>query len=186
MGPRDRRSDRRGSRRAARQGAAEGGSANVYRMREKLISIGDDFWIETAAGQRAYKVDGKALRVRATFKIKDTQGNVVVSIQERKARIRDTMKIEREGKPDAMVRKALVTPLRERFVLQADDLGEIAIQGNIANHEYVFEQDGRKLAEVSRRWFRVRDTYGVEIAPGADPAILLAATVAVDEMRSGR
>ena len=35
-----------------------------YRMREKLLSIGDDFWIETEAGERAFKVDGKALRVR--------------------------------------------------------------------------------------------------------------------------
>ena len=31
-------------------------------MREKMFSIGDDFWIETGDGQRAFKVDGKALR----------------------------------------------------------------------------------------------------------------------------
>ena len=36
-------------------------------MREKLLSIGDDFWIETEGGERAFKVDGKALRARSTF-----------------------------------------------------------------------------------------------------------------------
>jgi len=38
-----------------------------FLMREKLLSIGDDFWIENADGERAYKVNGKALRVRQTF-----------------------------------------------------------------------------------------------------------------------
>ena len=41
-------------------GSAPGGGSNRYKMTEKLASIGDDFWIENAAGQRAFKVDGKA------------------------------------------------------------------------------------------------------------------------------
>jgi uncharacterized protein YxjI len=36
-------------------------------MREKLFAIGDDFWIENADGERMFKVDGKALRVRQTL-----------------------------------------------------------------------------------------------------------------------
>jgi uncharacterized protein YxjI len=31
-------------------------------LRHRLVSIGDDFWIETDSGERAYKVHGKALR----------------------------------------------------------------------------------------------------------------------------
>jgi uncharacterized protein YxjI len=38
------------------------------------------------------------------------------------------------------------------------------------------------VATVSKKWFRVADTYGVEIAPGQDPVLVLAATVAVDMM----
>ena len=38
-----------------------------YRMREKLFSIGDDFWIENDAGEKVFKVNGKAFRVRDTF-----------------------------------------------------------------------------------------------------------------------
>jgi len=38
-----------------------------YQMREKIFSIGDDFWIETPTGERALKVSGKALRVRDTL-----------------------------------------------------------------------------------------------------------------------
>jgi hypothetical protein len=35
-----------------------------YRMREKMFAIGDDYLIETDGGQPAFKVGGKALRIR--------------------------------------------------------------------------------------------------------------------------
>ena len=55
-------------------------------------------------------------------------------------------------------------------------------KGNIVDHEYEIERDGTKIAEVSKRWFRVRDTYGIEVAPGQNDALILAATVCIDEM----
>ena len=36
-------------------------------MRQKLVSIGDDYWIENDQGERVFKVDGKALRGRQTL-----------------------------------------------------------------------------------------------------------------------
>jgi uncharacterized protein YxjI len=74
-----------------------GGDASVerYRMREELLSIGDDYWIEDESGRRAFKVDGKAVRVRDTFVLRDASGQEAAKIQERKVNVRDTMKIER-------------------------------------------------------------------------------------------
>ena len=175
LGRREERQERREERRG-------GGDVEVFQMREKLISIGDDYWIETTGGRRAFKVDGKALRIRDTLVIRDLAGNEVAKVQERKIAIRDTMSIERPGRPDASIKKALISPLRERFTLQADDIGEITIQGNIVDHEYRFERDGSKIAEVSKRWLRVRDTYGVQIDAGQDIGLILAATVALDQM----
>jgi uncharacterized protein YxjI len=55
-------------------------------------------------------------------------------------------------------------------------------KGNVVDHEYKVERGGDKVAEVSKRWFRVRDTYGIEIAPGQDDALILAVTVVIDQM----
>jgi uncharacterized protein YxjI len=44
------------------------------------------------------------------------------------------------------------------------------------------EAGGHKVAEVSKKWFRVADTYGVEIEPGQNDVVILAATAAVDMM----
>ena len=90
-----------------------------FQMREKLLSIGDDFWIEDEAGNRAYRVDGKAARLRETILLKDAAGREVAKIQERKLSVRDKMAIERDGETIATVRKALVG-IRDRFAIDVE------------------------------------------------------------------
>lgn len=176
---RERRQERREERREERHG----GGATHYRMRQKLASIGDDFWIEDEQGNRAYKVDGKALRVRETLVFEDAAGNELARIQQRVARVRETMEIEApDGRTIATVKKAMITPLRERFTVKLGDGPDLEVQGNLVDHEYTVEADGRKVAEVSKKWFRVADTYGVEVGEGQDPALILAVTAALDSI----
>ena len=153
-----------------------------YRMQEKLFAIGDDFWVENEGGQRAFKVNGKALRVRDTLVLESPRGEELYSIQEKMVRVRDTMDIERGGRQVATVKKALITPLRERFSIDVDGGGDMEAKGNILDHEYKIERGGDEIAEVSRRWFRVRDTYGVDVKPGQDDALVLAVVVCIDQM----
>jgi uncharacterized protein YxjI len=157
-----------------------------YQMREKLFSIGDDSWIETEDGQKAFKVNGKAMRIRSTFILEAPSGEELYKVQEKKLHIRDTMEVERDGETVAKVQKALITPLRDRFSIELESGGELSAKGNIVDHEYEIERDGEKVAHVSKRWFRVRDTYGIEIVSGEDDALILATTVCIDEMSRGR
>ena len=153
-----------------------------YRMRERVFAIGDDFWIADDAGERAFKVDGKALRIRKTLVLEDRSGAELLRIQEKKLRVRDTMEIERDGRTVATVKKALITPFRERFSIEVEGGEDLEAKGNIVDHEYKIERDGKKVAEVSKRWFRIRDTYGIEVAAGEEDALLLAVTVCIDQM----
>ena len=153
-----------------------------YQMREKLVSIGDDFWIEDADGERVFKVDGKAMRVRDTLVVKSPSGEELFTVRERKLSIRDKMTVERHGDTVATVKKALVSPLRQRFKVELEDGGELEAHGNIVDHEYEIERDGHKVAEVSKRWLRMRDTYGFEIAPSENQALVLALTICIDQM----
>jgi uncharacterized protein YxjI len=148
-----------------------------------MIAIGDDFWIENDQGQRAFKVDGKALRIRHTLILEDANGTPKCQIQERMLRVRDTMDVEApDGSRIATVKKALISPLRDRWSVDVEAGSDLEAKGNILDHEYTIEADGVKVAEISKRWFRLRDTYGVEIAPGQDEALLLAVTIAIDAM----
>jgi uncharacterized protein YxjI len=162
-------------------GGAEG---NRFKIREKLFAFGDDFYVENASGGRVYWVDGKALRVRDTLLFKDMQGTERYKIQEKMARVRDTMTLyDGGGGTAATIKKALVTPLRDRYEMDVSGGGKLETKGNIVSHEYTIEQNGRPVAEISKRWFRVRDTYSIDVTPGTiDPLLAIAMTVAIDMM----
>jgi uncharacterized protein YxjI len=130
-------------------------------MQEKLASIGDDSWIEDDQGDRVYQVDGKALRVRDTFVLKDRDGNEAASIQEKNLRACDTMMVERDGRTLATVHHALVGMLH-RFDIDIEGGGHLSARGNIVDDEYEVKSDGEVIATVSKKWLRVRDTYGIE------------------------
>src|SRR5262245_37287955 len=127
-----------------------GGAATRYQMRQRLVSIGDDYNIDNDRGEHAFKVDGKALRVRNTLIFEDPQGHELCKIQERMLRVKDTMEIEGpNGEQMATVKKAMITPLRERFSVKIGDAPDLEVQGNILDHEYKIEGGGHQVAEVS-------------------------------------
>ena len=161
----------------------DGGGTRRYQMRQRMISIGDDYEIENDQGERVYKLDGKALRIRKTILFKDMDGNELCKIQQRILHLRDSMEIESpDGNRMAMVHKAMIDPLRERWIAKLEDGPDLHTQGNIVDHEYTIERDGTKVAEVSKRWFRIRDSYGVEVAPGENDILILAMAATIDCM----
>jgi uncharacterized protein YxjI len=163
-------------------GRDRGGPAmRRYQMREKALAIGDDFWVEDDQGKRAFKVDGKALRIRSTFALQDPAGNELASIKERIMTIRDTMVIRLASGHEATVKKRLLG-FRDRFNIEVHDGPKLTAKGNFVDHEYEIERDGQVVGRISKKWFRVRDTYGIEVAESADPAFMIAISVCIDEM----
>jgi len=150
-----------------------------YKMAEKLAAIGEDFFILDDQGQRVFKVDGWAARLHDTLVFRDMEGNEICSFQHQIARQRNSMEIRAaDDRRIAVVLKTMITPLRDRFVVKIDNGPSLELEGNILAHEYRIG----KVATVSRSWFRVQDSYGVEIVPGQNDALILAATVCVDQM----
>jgi uncharacterized protein YxjI len=93
------------------------------------------------------------------------------------------MTIER-GDVRATVHKRLVG-IRDHFVIEVDGGPDLKAHGNIVDHEYEIERDGDTVATVSKKWFRVRDSYGVQLATDQDVPLILAITVCVDAMARG-
>ena len=154
-----------------------------YKIRQKMFSIGDDFWIEDQDGRRVFKVDGKALRLRKTLIFEDLNGNKLCQIQERWLPIRETMAIDGpDGEQVAVIQKALIAPLRDRWRVNLKDGPDLDVQGNIFDHEYSIKQGWNKVAEVSKKWISLTDTYTVEIDEGQNDVLILAIAVAIDMM----
>ena len=136
-------------------------------MREKLLAIGDDFWIENDQGERAYKVNGKALRVRQTFVLEDASGT-------RWSRSRSASSASATRSRSSAAATRLRRSTRrwsvsgDRFAIDVEDGADMKAKGNVVDHEYEIERDGDTVATISKKWFRVRDTYGVDVAAGED------------------
>ncbi|MFN8184925.1 MAG: LURP-one-related family protein [Candidatus Nanopelagicales bacterium] len=163
---------------------SQGGSR--FQLKEKLWSIGDDSWILDDHGERIFKVNGKALRIRRTLVIEPRGGGELYKIQERKLHIKDTMVIETPGGATAAtVKEKLISPIRHRMQVELADGSEWEITGNILDHEYEIKNGKQVVATVTKRWIRVRDTYGIEIMPGHDQALILGIAVCLDSMVGG-
>jgi uncharacterized protein YxjI len=158
------------------------GTATRYKMKERMFTIGDDFWIEDEQGNRVYKVNGKVLTLADSLDFEDAHGKVLVKLRGKVITIRGQIKLDRPGGKDAVVKKDLINIVRDHLTLSIEGEPECDIRGNLFDHEYEISRGRDKIAEVSKKWFRLRDTYGVQIEPGADDVLLLAATVAVDQL----
>lgn len=156
---------------------------NRYKIRQKMLSIGDDFWIENQEGERVFKVDGKALRLRKTLIFEDMKGNKLARIQERLLSIKDTMAVEdADGNQLAVIKKGLIAPLGDHWKVTVRGGPDLDVQGNLLDHEYSINERRKKIAEVSKKWLSITDTYGVEIDEGQSDILILAIAVAIDMM----
>lgn len=158
-----------------------------FLVRERIFDIGDDYWVTDESGAKVFLVDGKALRLRTTFELKDTEGNVLALIRKKLFKVRDQMKIEREGGPTATVRKRLFNPIKDKLLVEVEDVGEWEVIGDFLDKEYVVSDQYGTIAHVSRKWFRMRDTYAVDVNThrqdiGGDPALVISVAVAVDSL----
>ncbi|MCX2922147.1 LURP-one-related/scramblase family protein [Streptomyces sp. NEAU-W12] len=151
-----------------------------FLVRDRILGIGDDYWIEDDRGNKVFLVDGKAMRLRDTFELKDVQGRVLIDIRKKMLALRDTMVIERDGEDLATIRRKRLSLLRNHYRVALRDGTELDVSGKILDREFAVEYDGELLAVISRRWRHIRETYGVDVVrDDADPALLISVAVCV-------
>ena len=97
--------------------------------------------------------------------------------------IKDTMEIESpDGKTIATVKKDLINVLRDHWAIKVKGGPDLDVKGNVLDLNYQIKEGRHEVAEVSKKFFRMRDTYGVEIQLGQNDILILAVTVALDMM----
>ncbi|MFG2342281.1 LURP-one-related/scramblase family protein [Streptomyces yangpuensis] len=154
-----------------------------YLVRDKMLAIGDDYWIEDEDGRHAFLVDGKALRFRDTLELKDPDGRILITLREKLFAFRDAMTLERDERRLAVIRRKRLSLLRNHFLVTLAEGTELDVSGRILDREFKVEYDGELLALVSRQWYRARETYAVDVVrEDADAALLVAVAVCVIRM----
>jgi len=151
-----------------------------YLMRERILSWGDDFAIRNAEGEDAYYVDGKVFSFGDKLSFRDAQGNEVALIDQKLLAVGPQYEIVRGGKTVAVVKKHLFTLFRARFTIDVPGPDDLEAKGDFLDHEYSFDRAGRQVARVSKKWFSLTDTYGIDIDDQEDDVLILASAVVID------
>jgi len=167
---------------SANEGPLEAGQPipMKYVMKQKLFSWGNDFAIKNEAGQDVFFVDGKVFTLRQQLAFQDMAGNELAFIRQKLLAWGPTYEIYRAGTLAAVVKKHLFTCLHCRFTVDIPGPDDLTAAGSLLDHEYTFEQSGKTVATVSKKWFSWTDTYGVDIQDDCDDLLILASTVVID------
>jgi uncharacterized protein YxjI len=152
----------------------------MYVIREKFFSIGDDFDVLDEHGTKVFHVDGKVLSARDKVVIEDVSGAEVASVHRHLVSLRPTYEIRIGGEKAAEVRKNLFTPFRDKFTIDVPGPEDLTMKGDLLDHEYTIERDGRDVATVSKKWLTIRDTYAVEVEQSENPLLIVASVLALD------
>jgi uncharacterized protein YxjI len=168
------------------QGPMTPTGVNRYIMRQRMFALGQDFWINNAAGQPCFKIDGKVRVIKESLKFRDLQGNLLYKLDERVLRIRESFDIlNPDGSLAAKVHNAIFDPLRERFTIEIPGQEDMLTMGKVIWAQYDILRGGRQVAKISKQFSWIgRDQYVVDILQGENDCLLLAVTVVIDMMVS--
>ena len=151
-----------------------------YVIGERFFLLGEDSDITDESGQPVLHVDGKVLTLRDRLVLRDPSGREVAEVQRKLIALRPKYEISVGGREVAEVRKHFFTPFRDSFTIDIPGPDDLEMTGNLLDHEFTIRRGDQTVATVSKRWFTLRDTYGVEVAEGEDDLLILASVLALD------
>lgn len=156
-----------------------------YVLRQKLLCWGDDFSIKNDRGDKVFFVDGKVFSLGDKLSFQDTSGRELASIRQKLLAWGPTYEIYRGGQLYAVVKKKLFTVFRCRFTVDVPGPDDLEAKGSFLELEYSFTRHDRQVATVSKKWFNLADSYGVDIVDGEDDVLILASAVVIDMVCHG-
>ena len=151
-----------------------------YLIREHFFRLGEDSDILDDEGRVVYRVDGKVLTLRNLLIVRNVDGQEVARVERKLLALRPTYEVSVDGHEIAEVRKRLFKLLHDRFTIEIPGGEDLAMDGDIFEHEFTIRRDDRVVATVSKRWISLTDTYGVEIAADENDLLILASILALD------
>jgi uncharacterized protein YxjI len=152
----------------------------MYLIRERFFRLGEDSDITDDQGRPVLHVDGKVLTLHDRLVLRDPEGREVAQVRRKLVAMRPTYQISVGGEEAAEVRKHLFTPFHDRFTIDVPGPDDLEMEGDLLDHEFTIRRGGQTVATVSKRWFSMRDTYAVDVAPGQDDLLILASVLALD------
>jgi uncharacterized protein YxjI len=156
-----------------------------YQMKQRMWSWTDAFIVRDEADNEVYRIDGAAFALGHKLSFQDAAGSELAYIAQKLLSFKTRYDIYRDGDLFAEVIKDF-TLFNQQYTVDIPGPNDYAVQGDFWNYEYTFIRSDQEVAQVSKKFFALTDTYGVEIADDEDPVTILATAVVIDLVNQDR
>ncbi len=158
--------------------------AAVFVLKQKLMPVGGDAWIEDVQGNRMFEVDGKALALRRTLKLNDPAGNELFHIGKSLMHVRKTFEIKKGEEVVATIQQGLIGFLGDKFKVVFANGDELQVKGDIIDHDFIVKRGEVPVVEASQKFFSLHNVFAVQVAAGFDVAMAAATVITLQQMES--
>ncbi|HEV3027856.1 MAG TPA: LURP-one-related family protein [Planctomycetota bacterium] len=151
-----------------------------FMMKQRWFSFGDSYTVKDAAGDEVLRIDGKVFSIGDQLSVQDMSARELATIDQKLLSWGPTYEIWRSGRLAAVAKKTLFTLVHCKFTVDVPGPDDLIAEGNFWENEYTFRRHGRRIATVSREYFALTDTYGIDVPHGEDPILIIASAVVID------
>lgn len=151
-----------------------------YLIRQKVFSFGDKFTIKNELNEDCYQVIGKVFSLGNKLSLFDMQGRELYFIQQKLMKLMPEYQLLRDEEIVAIVKKKL-TFLKARFEITSN-LGNYTIQGSPFGYNFQILKNNEVVATISKQFFSISDTYGIDISNNEDQAMMVALVIVIDQV----
>ncbi len=152
-----------------------------YRLPQNVAAFAGPVLVKNDRGELAFEIDGGDRAAEDVVRIRDARKPAACFIWGHALLSPASIEIvDAHGSPVATIASVEISPVRDRFHVYLDTGTTWTIAGNVAGYEYGIHGHVEEIAEVSRRWFRARDSYGVQVAAGQPDLLMVTVAICLD------
>ena len=152
-----------------------------YQVRGKLFSFTDDFTIKNEYNEDVFKVNGKFLSIGHKLNLEDLNGNSRYYIEQKVFRLLPEYYIYDSNRNQVAMVKKQFTFFKPKFNIESN-FGYYELHGNIFDHDFELTKNNSVCAVISKKWFSLTDTYGIDISENEDHAFILSLIIVLDKV----
>ncbi|MFX1568371.1 MAG: LURP-one-related/scramblase family protein [Promethearchaeota archaeon] len=141
-----------------------------FLLQEKLMSFKDKVKVMTPEREELGYFKGKLIKIGNTYRLRDLNDKTLITVHEKVVSMRSTYKFyegeeENEEKLFGRLKRKLVSVKPNYWFENASEEKIFTMKGNIWALKYKIIKDGKEIAEISKKLFKIKGTYGVKINP---------------------
>ena len=146
-----------------------------FLLREKLLSFRDKVRVMTPDQQELGYFKGKIIPIGNTYRLWDLkdESNALLTVHEKIISLRSTYTFykggeKRDDKYLGKMKRKLVSIKPKYWFENPNEERIITMKGNLWGLKYSIQKEGKEIAWVNQKFFRIRGTYGVKMDPKLD------------------